>query len=159
MNDDMSISFVIEPAWSTVKEAMSKAEAFLGKCGKCGDLISATVMCVSELIENAVKYGDRGPNGDKISFEMTIDEATIRVTVRHGVTNEEDVGRVIETIEELKRGSDPKQLYSKRLRELLNETRPSVSRLGLFRIAYEGEFRLDCSYTNQILAVSAERAI
>jgi hypothetical protein len=39
----------------------------------------------------------------------------------------------------------------------MDNPKPGVSQLGLYRIAYEGEFKLDYIYQNGILTVKAER--
>ena len=48
-------------------------------------------------------------------------------------------------------------LYIGRLREMLTEASMGASQLGLYRIAYEGQFAMEYSFEDGVLEVVASR--
>jgi hypothetical protein len=68
------------------------------------------------------------------------------------------VGELRARIDEIARSADKEALYMQRVTQVLS--RPGASgNLGLYRIALEGGFALDCSYEDGIVTVSATREI
>ncbi|MCP4137797.1 MAG: hypothetical protein GY754_42945 [bacterium] len=159
MSDEMAINVSIKPTWSIVNEIQEKCTAFMESKGKDKDLTEATMMCVTELIENAVKYGTEKPGGGNIEFELHADNDRVSVVVSNGINADDDITILISNIDRIKATDDPAQLYTERLMELMENPKPGVSQLGLFRIAYEGEFSLDYKYENNVLTISADRNI
>jgi hypothetical protein len=157
--DQVKISVTIKPTWTLIKEIQSQAEKFMKDHGKNQDIIDATIMCVTELIENAVKYGADKPDGSNIDFNLSAFDDTISIVVTNGYHNESDLKNVIENIDRIKASNDPSALYVERLQQLMENPRPGVSQLGLYRIAYEGEFLLDYKCGNGSLTVIAQRKI
>jgi hypothetical protein len=134
--DEVTISLSITPTWSILKEVQEKTEQFMKNKNTKSEYIDATVMCASELVENAIKYGSSVSGQNLITFELR---------------------NVKEHVDNLKKTGDPGSLYTERLRELMDNPKPGASQLGLYRIAYEGEFTLDYKYQNGVLTVKAER--
>ncbi len=159
MSNEVSINISIKPTWSLVKEIQAKAEAFMNEQGKGKDVIEATLMCVTELIENAVKYGSEKPDGSNIDFDLKADSGHMKIIVTNGIRNESDIDVVVDHIKKIKNSNDPAQLYTERLMELMENPKPGISQLGLYRIAYEGEFKIDYTYSNHIFTIIAEREI
>ncbi len=157
MTQEKNINIAIIPTWETVKSVLEQATQFLA--GKDQDFISATTMCVTELIENAVKYGTLTPNGGDITFDMTVDEEKVKIQISNGIRNASDFEHVQRIIQHIESSDDPQQLYVQRLKELAERPKPGLSQLGLYRIAYEGRFRLEHRYVDGVLTVSAHRAI
>ena len=155
--EDVAISISIKPTWSIVKEIKEKANRFMEEKGAHKDIKEATIMCATELIENAVKYGTEKPGGGNIEFDLSIDNDNIIIKISNGIKAKHDIDSVIEHIDKLKESTDPAKLYTERLMELMENPKPGVSQLGLYRIAYEGDFSLDYKYDNKILTVIAER--
>jgi hypothetical protein len=159
MNEDVSFNISIKPTWSIVRELQEKTAQFMNEKKKSKDISEASIMCATELIENAVKYGTEKPDGSNIDFELHADNEKIMIKVANGIKSEEDKDNVAEHIDKIKESDDPSMLYTERLMELMENPKPGISQLGLYRIAYEGEFTLDYSYQNKILTISAERKI
>jgi hypothetical protein len=155
--DEVAITLSITPTWSILKEVQEKTEQFMKNKNAKGEYIDATVMCASELVENAIKYGSSISDQNLITFELSTGDGRICIKVTNGIKDEKDVRNVKIHIDRLKKTKDPGLLYTERLRELMDNPKPGASQLGLYRIAYEGEFRLDYQYQNRVLKVKAER--
>jgi hypothetical protein len=158
-NDQVKISILIKPTWNLVKEVQIKAETFMRAKKMSSDIIDAAIMCSTELIENAVKYGAEKPDGSSIEFDLHASEDLIEIVVSNGYHTEKDLQNVIEHIDKIKTSNDPAALYVERLQELLDNPKPGVSQLGLYRIFYEGGFSLDYRHENKILTIIAKREI
>lgn len=159
MTDEIAINVSIKPAWSIIEDIQRKAIVFMDSKGKGKDLSEATMMCVTELIENAIKYGtEKTPSGN-IDFELHVNDNQIEISVSNGIRSYDDISNLISHIEKIKNSDDPAQLYTERLMELMDNPKPGVSQLGLYRIAYEGEFKIDYRYENKILTITAKRDI
>lgn len=156
-NNEVTISLSITPTWSILNNVQQKTEKFVKSKGLNKDMIDATIMCASELVENAIKYGSEKPDGSNITFDLSFQSGEIRVKVSNGVKSEGDKDNVFEHIEKVKSSESPAKLYTDRLMELMENPKPGISQLGLYRIAYEGEFHLDCSFDNNILTIIATR--
>ncbi len=159
MADDVAISFTIKPTWSIIKKIQDRTVNYMESKGKPKHITEATMMCVTELIENAVKYGAETPKGDNIEFDLRVSNNKIKIQVTNGISSTMDLSSVVEHIDKIKNSDNPTELYTQRLRELLEDAKPSVSQLGLYRIAYEGEFKLDYKHDENLLTVFAERDI
>jgi hypothetical protein len=160
MGDDrVKIRFTITPTWNFIKDVQIQVEEFLKSKKKNSDIIEATIMCATELIENAVKYGTEKPDGSSIDFDLSATEETVCITVKNGYHDVRDFQNVAENIDKINASDDHAALYVERLQELLDNPKPGVSQLGLYRIAYEGEFKLDYAHKDGILAIIAERKI
>ena len=159
MSDDVAISFTIKPTWSIIKKIQERTVNYMESRGKNKELTEATMMCVTELIENAVKYGAETAKGENIEFDLRVHDDKIQITVSNGVSAKEDLNNVIEHIVKIQKSDNPSELYTQRLKELLEDTKPTVSQLGLYRIAYEGEFLLDYKFNDNMLTIIAERNI
>jgi hypothetical protein len=156
-NDEVKISLSITPAWSILKEVQEKTEKFLKQKDSSQHIIEATIMCASELVENAIKYGYSNDENSYITFDLTMDSDKVIIQVSNGIKDKEDVQRVKAHIEKLKLTNDPGKLYTERLMQLMENPKPGVSQLGLYRIAYEGEFKLDYIYESDLLTIIAGR--
>ena len=49
-------------------------------------------------------------------------------------------------------------MYFSRLRELVNEPNQG-SKLGIYRIVFEGEFDLEVAFADEVVTVSAKRVV
>jgi hypothetical protein len=152
-----SINIAIVPTWDKVRTILNQTQDFLE--GKDPALISATTMSVTELIENALKYGTLTPDGKDIIFNLNVDEKMIRIEVINGVRSQHDVEHVKNIVNHINSSDDPEQLYIQRLKELIENPKFGVSQLGLYRISYEGQFDIDYQFENGVLTIKAVRAI
>lgn len=145
----------IPSSWDIINMLKQKVQEELKNYDQA--LIEAAVMTISELAENAIKYGCK-KNGKQMSAKMQETESEIFIAVSNGICCKEDLENVKKSIEKLKSSSNPEQLYVARLEELM-AGKTEGSQLGLLRIAYEGKFSLDYTFTDDILTIEATRSI
>ncbi len=157
-NDEVIISLSIAPTWSILKEIQQMTEDLLKKKNAGAETIDAAIMCATELVENAIKYGSSNAGQSNIIFDLMVKDA-IYITVSNGVKEEKDIQNVKFHIEKIQKTNDPAKLYTDRLMQLMENEKPGESQLGLYRIAYEGEFKLDCTCQNAIITIRAEKNI
>jgi len=152
MQAHLQLSF--DPMWPNVREIRERVGAALEDCP--AQLRSAAIMTSSELVENAVKYGESVPAAKAVTFvlEATPDRLSIRVV--NGSTNAAGVAQLQRRVTELSRAEDKQALYLARLEEILSSPDES-DRLGLYRIGFEGGFDLQLDYKDEVVTVTATR--
>jgi hypothetical protein len=143
-----------EPMWPNVREIRQRVGNALAACPS--QLRSAAVMTSSELVENAIKYGESVPAAKTVAFllEVTADQIFIRVV--NGSTNAAGVAELQRRVHEVRAAPDRQALYLARLEQLLANAEES-GKLGIYRIGFEGGFDLQLDYTNSIVTVTATR--
>ncbi len=155
MSKELSLSLSIAPDWKIVKSI--RAEVGEAMRGFDSDLIYASKMTTSELIENAIKH--TVGKEDNIEYELTSDGITITITVSNRIFDRTDLEIFESHIARIRKTNDSKTLYLNRIKELMKAPETERTRLGLFRIVYEGEFEFDYKFENERLAVTAIRKI
>ncbi len=158
-DDHVKIRLTIAPTWNFIKDVQKQTEKFMKSKNKGRDAIEATIMSATELIENALKYGTQKPDGSNIDFTLKATEDSVIITVSNGYHDERDCKNVIDHIDRINASDDPAALYIDRLQELLENPKPGVSQLGLYRIAYEGGFALEYLHEEGSITVSAKRIL
>ncbi len=134
------------------------------KISKCFDdfdeiIFKATMMAISELLENAIKYGLSVKEENDIGFEF-ICNSNITIKVMNKVEFKKNLDSAIKHIEEINSVINPEVLYVKRLNELHQQKiKDEVSQIGLYRIAYEGEFKLSYELDGMSITIIAIRDI
>jgi anti-sigma regulatory factor (Ser/Thr protein kinase) len=118
----------------------------------------ATAMAVSEFSENLIKYSSRVEGSAAGTIAIGIDRDVIRLRVTNAAVSYEDARRVQDTVSRLASSADVQSLYRKRLEELFKNPRLPRAQLGLLRVAFEGGFRLSCSFDPPLLVIVAERS-
>ncbi|HZA50478.1 MAG TPA: ATP-binding protein [Myxococcaceae bacterium] len=156
------LSMDIAPRWEEVSGVRRETARFLGGLGLPRDVIDAVAMVACELTENATKYGSfRDGSQREIGVRVSVGSRDVMVEVRNPVSPaaDENLAQLDRMVQWIRGYQDPFEAYLQRLKELSVEGLEStVSRLGLVRIAYEGQSVLDF-YVNEenVLAVSAIR--
>ena len=156
MGKTIHFGYHIDPVWDIIKQIRTKVESELGEYAE--ELRHASKMTASELIENAVKYGDAVAQGEGISFEFTATERQITIMVSNKIVSQEDADDVQRHID-LIHAHNPEELYLNRLQALMDDPTLEKSQLGLIRIAYEGRFTLSYTCQDGILTITAIRNI
>jgi hypothetical protein len=119
----------------------------------------AVTLAVCELGENVIKYGGSGDESDAGTIGVSVEGDRVRVRAVNRVSSEEDARRVREIVAEIgASGAAVRDLYRARLLELFNDPSSPRTQLGLLRMAFEGGFRLSCSFEHSELSIVAERA-
>lgn len=147
----------IPMAWSHIREARRLVQDALSGCE--AELREAAGMTISELIENAMKYGENVPAMEGARFRLSVDEAAIEIEVKNGAADDGSVDKLEATIAAITAATDRdarEALYIGRLQEMLED--PSAGgRLGLYRIGYEGGMDLTMTCVDQVVTVTARR--
>ncbi len=157
MTDVVTFSYKIDPLWDTVKQIRDKVEASLENYEK--EIADASKMAASELIENAVKHGSSLKGKGGIQFEFAANDTHIKIIVINKIHSQEDYDILKSHIDQIHTTGNPEKLYVNRLKILMENTRLVKTQLGLFRIAYEGEFDLEYKFDNEVVTVTAMREI
>ena len=152
----------LKPKWERIESVRIAGDQFLTRAGVSAEKVQAVTMVISELIENAIKYGCYSTSADKIVAKINLDENIITVEVLNPVEKGnyhhlKELDRVIQWI----RGfQNPFEAYIERVQEVSRKPlKDEESGLGLARIAYEGQSIIDffLNEDNQ-LSVSAVAA-
>jgi anti-sigma regulatory factor (Ser/Thr protein kinase) len=152
MQAHLQLSF--EPMWPNVREIRERVGAALEHCSP--QLRSAAIMTSSELVENAVKYGERVAGAKEVTFVLEANAERLSIRVVNGSTNAAGVAQLQRRVAELTGTEDKQALYLARLEEIL--TSPDESdRLGLYRIGVEGGFDLQLDYKDEVVTMTATR--
>lgn len=153
----------IAPEWDELERIRLDAADFLEKHGFAEQVRVATVMVLSELLENSVKYGSFTHKTDKVSIllDLSGDHITVEVTNPIAESSLPNLDKLDKTIQWVRGFQDPFEAYVKRLREISKKPLDDKeSGLGIVRIAYEGKVALDFFVSDKdLLTVSAVRNI
>lgn len=141
-------------AWNYIREVRARVQEMLA--GAEEELRSAAMMTVSELIENAVKYGEGVPGAPDIIVSCCSEGGEVRIIVSNGCQDSSGLRRLQERVQQITSAPDKEALYMARLEELLADAAQSGS-LGLYRIAFEGRFELQVSVARSVVTVCATR--
>jgi anti-sigma regulatory factor (Ser/Thr protein kinase) len=151
-----NIQLNIPIAWEYVRTVRQQVARALTEYPE--ELRSAAVMVSSELVENAIKYGAAVPGLTWAEFRFEVTPERIQVQVSNGITDLGSWHRVNSMVKQMQQTTTCEQLYVSRLQTLVNNPMQSTQ-LGLYRIGYEGQFVLDCTYTGQVLTMTATRLV
>ena len=148
------IKVSIEPTWNIVLNINDRINEVLPDARI--EIVDALRMVSTELVENAVKYGEPVPGMTGIEYELIVDEEMISIRVDNGVVTSSNVKEVEMSIEKIAKAKDRFKLYTARLAELMESPKLGESQLGFYRIAYEGNCDLSFKYKYNILSVMAK---
>jgi len=146
----------IAPEWANVRELRTRVERALS--AESETLRDATCMVVSELLENAIKYGVPLPDTQGIEFVLQIDGSALEVRVISGAADGEHLQRLVQRIRNITESGNSGSLYLHRYDEILNDPNQSGG-LGIYRIYSEGGFALTLKNENNVLSVVARRRL
>lgn len=149
------LTMPLRTVWSQVQEVRQLVDSLLS--GLPADLRTATMMTASELVENAVKYGESVPGAPQATLALSHADDRIEIVVRNGVVDEASIAELDKHIARVAAASDRSALYVERLKELMLSPSGGTSRLGIYRIGCEGGFDLSCSYADSVVTVTATR--
>ncbi len=155
MTMDTRLQLTFDPMWPNVRRIRQSVGAALEARGS--SLRNAAMMTASELVENAIKYGECVPGAETVMFSLEATPTVCRIRVVNGSTNATGVAELSRRVKELARAEDRQALYLARLEQLLAHTEES-GKLGVYRIGFEGGFDLECDYTNNVVTMTATRS-
>jgi hypothetical protein len=159
----VTLELTLRPVWEEIDALGGRCMDFLKAEGLDADAQNALAMVACELAENATKYGHFRGEKEAVKVALEVLPTHITVTASNPVTQAEaeSLGVLDQTIQWIRGFQDPFQAYLERLRDVSSQALSSTeSRLGLVRIAYEGQSTLDFYVgTDGILVVSATFAL
>jgi serine phosphatase RsbU (regulator of sigma subunit) len=153
---DVAIEAQIQPVWATVREIRCRLN---GELAAYPDRLRyAAGMVASELLENAIKYGESLPGIAQIAFSFVIRAGLCRITVTNGSNSQENISRLRAMVAEVNSAEDKSALYMRRMQELLEHPSERTG-LGIYRVGFEGGFELACEACEGIVTVVAARSV
>ena len=153
-----ALSISIDPVWDAARELRAKVGALLTSYS--AELRLAVMMTTSELLENAIKYGESTARAPRIVFSLDLTGNVVRIETLNGCNDHAKLQQLQARLERLARVDDPKALYLSSIRELpASAAQSGGSGLGLYRIAAEGGFALSCHHDDGVVGVIATRRI
>lgn len=119
----------------------------------------AIAMVTGELLENALKYGDWSST-DRAMFRLRVQgrEGNIEVSVQNPLRkDDQNAHNLMRSIEWLASFSKPEQAYRARMLQIAQDEadESGPSRLGLARIAFEGNCRITAKIESGTVTVTA----
>jgi hypothetical protein len=156
----LTLQLTLRPVWDEIDALGGRCMDFLKQEGLDADAQNALAMVACELAENATKYGHfRGDEKAVVKVALEVMPSHVTVIATNPVTQAEAESLAVldQTIQWIRGFQDPFQAYLERLRDVSSQALSSTeSRLGLVRIAYEGQSTLDFYVgADGILVVSA----
>ena len=147
------------PEWREIDRIVAETVDFLTKRGLSSDSTSTCVMIITELVENALKYGKAQPADESfgVSVELHNGSVVVEVTNPIDASSSRHIERLDYMVQWIRGYQDPFEAYIQRLKEVAKKSLSDPeSGLGLARIAYEGGSVLDF-FVNEsdVLNVSA----
>ncbi len=142
--------------WQHVREVRRQVASALQ--GLPAEVREAAEMTASELVENAIKYGDSVQDCPDVRLSLRISDEAITIEVANGVRSPELLGELLSRLEAISASQDREQLYLDRLQVLMSDPHAS-GKLGLYRIGFEGKFDLSHEFESgrEVLKVKATR--
>jgi hypothetical protein len=161
-NFNFSIDLPVRSEWANVDLLRTSVQncftAIFSDIEGCHSL----AMVTGELIENAIKYGDwSGADEQRFRLRVWGEGRSAHVSVENPVhTGDDNAQEVIKTLGWMHGFPSPIDAYRAKLLEVAAADRdPSNSKLGLVRIAYEGNCTLTAELARGVLRVQAEMMV
>jgi hypothetical protein len=153
-----SIDLTVRNEWknidllrTSVQNCFTAAFADLDGC-------HAIAMVTGELLENALKYGNWSQS-DRTMFRLRVTGGTenVEISVQNPLKADDPTGSNLrKAIDWINSFPKPEAAYRARMLQIAQEdTEESPSRLGLVRIAFEGNCRLSMAIDNGVVSVTA----
>jgi hypothetical protein len=117
----------------------------------------AIAMVTGELLENALKYGD-WTSGDRAMFRLRVHgrEGNIEVSVQNPLKGTDShAQQLMAALEWINSFPKPDAAYRARMLQIAQDDTEVASRLGLVRIAAEGNCRITAKVDNGTVTVTA----
>ncbi len=149
----------IKPEWGNLEDVRLKTGEFLNKKNFSSDITDSIIMNISELMENAMKYGKFDNGIEEITASVSITDNDIIVEVKSPIKDEDDLHlkRLDQIIQWIRGYQNPFEAYVEKLKQVaMQPINESESGIGIIRIAYEGQSILDFYIDDKgIISVSA----
>jgi hypothetical protein len=120
---------------------------------------ASLAMVTGELLENAIKYGDWSASESSFRLKVWGEGKRAHIAVENPVRPEDrHAEEVLDILRWIRNFSSANEAYRARLLQIAADTTSRTpSKLGLVRIAYEGDCDLGAEVSNGVIRVTAER--
>lgn len=156
---DQSLKLRFRPVWEEIERIVTELSGFVRQYEFTPEQLNTFVMIVTELVENALKYGQDSSSGDDFCVSLEMQEHSLLVEVTNPIddTASNHLQRLDHMVQWIRGYQDPFEAYIHRLKEVAKKSLSDPeSGLGLARIAYEGGAILDFFVNDEdVLNVSA----
>lgn len=154
----MEVSFTIRPVWEMISKIREDVQNVL-KLKHVNSVImeKADIVCL-ELLENAVKYGVVTPDCPDVKISFALEGNSLVFYISNGVKIDKRLQYLFDRIDELKNSENVESLYVQRLQEIAKNPKAG-SQLGIYRVVYESDFRLDYTLEGKKLTITAQKQI
>lgn len=154
-----SIDMTVRNEWRNVDLLRTSVQNCFTAVFADVDGCHAIAMVTGELLENALKYGD-WVSGDRAMFRLRVQGTAnnvVEVSVENPLKADDAHGNtLVKAIEWINSFPKPEAAYRARMLQIAqNDEDESPSRLGLVRIAFEGNCRLDAKIVDGHVTVTA----
>jgi hypothetical protein len=161
-NFNFSIDLPVRSEWANVDLLRTSVQncfmAIFSDIEGCHSL----AMVTGELIENAIKYGDwSGPDEQRFHLRVWGEGRAAHVSVDNPVrSGDRNAEEVLATLGWMRGFPSTIEAYRAKLLEVAAADRvPGSSKLGLVRIAYEGNCKISAEIVRGVLRVQAELTV
>jgi hypothetical protein len=161
-NFNFSIDLPVRSEWSNVDLLRTSVQNCFTAIFSDIEGCHALAMVTGELIENAVKYGDwAGSDDQRFRLRVWGEGRSAHVSVENPVQiDDPNVHEVMHTLHWMRGFPSSFEAYRAKLLEIAeSEREPRDSKLGLVRVAYEGNCLLSAELTRGVLRVQAEMTV
>jgi hypothetical protein len=160
-NDDFgfSIDMTVRNEWRNVDLLRTSVQNCFTAVFADVDGCHAIAMVTGELLENALKYGD-WVSGDRAMFRLRVHgraNQIVEVSVQNPLKDDDkNANTLLKAVEWINGFPKPEAAYRARMLQIAqNDEDTQPSRLGLVRIAFEGNCRLDAKVQDGNVTVTA----
>lgn len=159
-NDDFgfSIDMTVRNEWRNVDLLRTSVQNCFTAVFADVDGCHAIAMVTGELLENALKYGDWAA-GDRAMFRLRVNgkaNDVVEVSVQNPLRAEDPTASSLQkAIEQINSYPTAEGAYRARMLAIAQSEDDSPSRLGLVRIAFEGNCKLAARIDNGTVIVTA----
>lgn len=158
-----SLDLPVRNEWRNVELLRTSVENCFQAVFADVDGKSAISMVTGELLENALKYGDWDSEAARRAFRLRVDGDRDRavVMVQNPIRpGDPGLDEVLATVAWIRTFKSPGDAYRARLLEIAQaEGEVGPSRLGLVRVAYEGNCTVDAEVEGTTLTITARMAL
>ena len=157
MVENKYLIFGFDSSWEKLTEIRAEVKNFVKNINK--DLSDAAVITASELCENAIKFGTNISTSENMRLGCELENNILRIIVTCGVINEKNLNDLINHINKINTEENSLKLYVQQLMHFIKIKNSKETKLGLYRIAYESQFKISYDLMNNTLKIIAERRI
>ena len=158
---NFSIDLPVRSEWANVDLLRTSVQNCVSAIFSDIEGCRSLAMVTGELLENAIKYGD-WTRTDEPRFHLLVwgEGRSAHVSVENPVNGSHNAEEVLETLGWMRRFASPSDAYRAKLLEVAAADRqPGNSKLGLVRIAYEGNCTLTAEISRGMLRIQAELTV